>query len=374
MASAAVHSERLEMIGQLQENGKGRSIQNNMMQLTLEQLPGIVELVEQNWKAESCRSFEDLVVAYVCFEGNPFEKLKESKLARAAVVSAAASATDCEKILFEEEEACRVCDSWFGGEVFSAFDRFQEIMQCSSAAVRGAYLTQLANPQSDTTDVKLMRMNITELREAYRTAWQSADVGMKAGVQLGLAKSCAGMANAAVKADNSTRSTSGDTGNRQEHSGIQTGDISLSCKVCNKSFVFTVQNQASNKARGYNNMPTKCEEHRTPGLCDQFSKDGNCSYGDACKFQHRQSQAEQSGSSQTAGGTRSSFDQLLPGSISRVCTFFDAGTCHKGDNCPYTHTGNEQKREAQALRIEQPRKAESGAEQVVYGRNGLTPP
>ena len=127
------------------------------------------------------------------------------------MVSASASATDCEKILFEEEEACRVCDSWFGGEVFSAFDRFQEIMQCSSAAVRGAYLTQLANPQSDTTEVKLMRMNITELREVYRTAWQSADVGMKAGVQLGLAKSYAGMANAAVKADNSTRSASGDT-------------------------------------------------------------------------------------------------------------------------------------------------------------------
>ena len=74
------------MIGQLHENGKGRSIQKNMMQMTLEQLPGIVELVEQNWKAESCRSFEDLVVAYVCFEGNPFEKLKESKLARAAAL------------------------------------------------------------------------------------------------------------------------------------------------------------------------------------------------------------------------------------------------------------------------------------------------
>ena len=83
--------------------------------MTLEQLPGIVELVEQNWKAESCRSFEDLVVAYVCFEGNPFEKLKESKLARAAVVSAAASATDCEQLLFEEEEACSVSTSNWDG-------------------------------------------------------------------------------------------------------------------------------------------------------------------------------------------------------------------------------------------------------------------
>lgn len=331
-----------------------------LMQLTLQELPALVELIGEGWSAdEMCKSFEDVVLAYVCFEGNPVEKLREAKVSRDTIVSGATAATDCEKILFDEEEAHNVCVSWFGGTVVTDFQRFQELVQHSSLAVRTAYLLELSSSQSSVTETKLMRMRMAELREVYRTVWQSAEVQAKGQAQLGISYSQVTTANGTGTMANGTAAQIQNSKRMQTE--VQPGDIQLSCRVCDKPFLFTVRQQAVNKERGYDNQPTKCDEHRTPGQCDQFRRTGNCAYGDGCKFQHVQDTENAE-----VNNVKTRFDLLLPGQTGTVCSFFEKGTCQKGDRCPFVHPGNEKKQEAMSLVMEKER-----TQTVVHGRVGL---
>lgn len=116
-----------------------------------------------------------------------------------------------------------------------------------------------------------------------------------------------------------------------------------------------------NKERGYDNQPTKCDEHRTPGQCDQFRRTGNCAYGDGCKFQHVQDTENAE-----VNNVKTRFDLLLPGQTGTVCSFFEKGTCQKGDRCPFVHPGNVKKQEAMSLVMEKER-----TQTVVHGRVGL---
>lgn len=53
------------------------------------------------------------------------------------------------------------------------------------------------------------------------------------------------------------------------------------------------------------------------------------------------------------------FNELAPGAIDRECTYFTAGHCENGDDCPFKHKGREKEQEKKALAMEQKKKADS---------------
>ena len=124
----------------------------------------------------------------------------------------------------------------------------------------------------------------------------------------------------------------------------------------------------------YNNVPTKCQDHRTPGNCDQFTATGSCDYGDQCKFQHIGADGRLMNEQGNAQSGRTAFRDLAPGSLKRYCKYNEDENCHLGDNCPFTHKGREIAQEELAIKKEQALKsaASSSSGPPQYGRSGLS--
>ena len=106
----------------------------------------------------------------------------------------------------------------------------------------------------------------------------------------------------------------------------QLSDMSLNCRVCSESFVFIVQQQITKRERGYNNIPTKCPDHRASGRCDQFTAIGSCGYGDQCKFQHIGADGQLMNEQSDAQSGKTSFKDLAPGSLKRYCKYNDTAS------------------------------------------------
>jgi hypothetical protein len=73
----------------------------------------------------------------------------------------------------------------------------------------------------------------------------------------------------------------------------QGGGIMLNCKDCAHLFEFTLGNQAFYKEKKIEHQPSRCDvcskknKATMAGLpCLKFKKEGGCSYGDRCRFQH----------------------------------------------------------------------------------------
>lgn len=82
-------------------------------------------------------------------------------------------------------------------------------------------------------------------------------------------------------------------------------------------------------------------------LCNNFSKSGECNFGDRCKFAHGEQDLKSGGGQQGGGG--GGYGGGNPGGYQNngfqgsnrpqgVCRFFQQnGTCNYGDNCRFSH-------------------------------------
>ena len=153
---------------------------------------------------------------------------------------------ECEDYLATKKKAFDICSSWFGKEVDTDFHRFELLLE-SPEAVKSAYIQHLSSPENKVTESLVMRMEYADM--------------LKIRANHGLQSQHQGTYNR----DRSTDQQQDCSNSHSLLKGSNLSDMSLNCRVCSESFVFTVQQQITNKER-YNNVPTKCPDHRTPGV------------------------------------------------------------------------------------------------------------
>jgi hypothetical protein len=374
MAASMVHQERLIQISTIKKNGQSIAVPTELTQRTLTQMPGIAEMNSSKWLQEQIISFKDLVLEYIGFDSDKANKLKIARQKLSTVSGKAEK--DCEQYLSTEREAFDECTSWLGFEVENDFCRFERILSNSPEEVRKAYVTYVSSPDNEVTLESVMQMKYAESKDLFQKVWNMARSASTVGALLDLSANVSTHnknSKSISWADVATQDHQGNNSSAQPAAiqGKELSDMILQCKVCSADFTFTVQQQEYHKSKGYQNMPNKCPEHRSLGMCDQFKNTGTCAYGDQCKFQHSQS-------SESTNSESTSTQGLLPGSIKRQCKYQDEG-CYRGVNCPYQHKGLEIQQEDLAVQIEKDRKSSptapaSSAVPPPTGRGGLSVP
>ena len=379
MAAAVKHEVRTALAQQLAEDGRSIAVLPELMQRSLEELPGIAELVSSDWDAEYVKSFADLVLSYVCFESDVTGKLAQAKSKWLQI--SGTGVTECEDYLAAEKKAFDICSSWFGKEVDTDFHRFELLLEKSPKTVKSAYVQHLSSPENRVTESSVMRMEYADMLTVFQTVWNTAKVSLSVSSRLNMSQAqnqSQSWSAVATPRHTQQRQVDRPAAGQQQQSqpqGSHLTDMSLNCRVCSESFVFTVQQQITNKERGYNNVPTKCQDHRTPGNCDQFTATGSCDYGDQCKFQHIGADGRLMNEQGNAQSGRTAFRDLAPGSLKRYCKYNEDENCHLGDNCPFTHKGREIAQEELAVKKEQALKSaasSSSSGPPQYGRSGLS--
>ena len=379
MAAAVKHEVRTALAQQLAEDGRSIAVLPELMQRSLEELPGIAELVSSDWDAEHVKSFADLVLSYVCFESDVTGKLAQAKSKWLQI--SGTGVTECEDYLAAEKKAFDICSSWFGKEVDTDFHRFELLLEKSPEAVKSAYVQHLSSPENRVTESSVMRMEYADMLTVFQTVWNAAKVSLSVSSRLNMSQAqnqSQSWSAVATPRHTQQRQVDRPAAGQQQQSqsqGSHLTDMSLNCRVCSESFVFTVQQQITNKERGYNNVPTKCQDHRTPGNCDQFTATGSCDYGDQCKFQHIGADGRSMNEQGNAQSGKTAFRDLAPGSLKRYCKYNEDENCHLGDNCPFTHKGREIAQEELAVKKEQALKSaasSSSSGPPQYGRSGLS--
>lgn len=331
MAASLCHLERLDILPQIVQQGKTLTIPTEMQSMTVEQLPGIAELVSNGWDSILVKSFEDLVLSYVCFDADVAEKLTASRALWQHVN--AGNEKDCERYLFAENEAFESCTAWLGSAIVNDLDRFQNLLDKSSFEVKTAYISYLSNPENAVTQNSVLTMRFDQLVEVYRKSWIMAQTSAR--LTASLLSTKRPTANMSwVQLTSQIAPVSGGSVAPPLRSAIrpQLSDITLHCAEngCNQPFVFTVKDQMYHREKGYENQPKRCLTHRRSGICTEFANTGFCSYGAGCKFQH-------SGSENIAENANPPDGCLQPGSVKENCPRFAKGTCVMGENCIYQH-------------------------------------
>ena len=102
----------------------------------------------------------------------------------------------------------------------------------------------------------------------------------------------------------------------------------IDCDECAKSFSPSMR-QIQKFEEQRIPLPTKCPKCKGQ-ICDKYKEDGECPYGDACKFLHPISASGEANVAPTATD-----DGLKKHSYS--CRFYATGACMSGDQCRFQH-------------------------------------
>ena len=335
MAASICHSERLDVLPQVSQQGKTFMLTPEMQSMTVEHLPGIAELVVNNWDSELVQSFENLILSYVCFDAGVAQKLTMSRALWQNVN--AGDETDCERYMFAENEAFESCTSWLGSNIVTDIDRFNHLMNNSSPVVKTAYISYLASPANNVTQNSVLIMGFDQLIEVYRKAWVMAQTTAEMTASLlGSQVPATIKLSSCLKPWTQLASHNAPVAEQRPLSNSQLSDITIHCAEpgCDEPFIFTVQQQLKHQELGFKNKPRRCSTHRkNRGMCNNFARTGDCSFGSECRFKH-----EEDNDTPAFSAMGSHAGELKPGSVNILCTNFQKGTCLQGRDCFMQHT------------------------------------
>ena len=345
VAASLTHVERLNIMESVKGTGEIGTLSNEQVQMTLTELPGMVELRTGGVSDEMMSSFEKLVMAHVQFDSDAAAKLRIAKQEYSDLNHNGYD--DCEKLLFDENRAFENCTSWLGQDVLPVSERFENLVGKSTTGVRAAYVDFVSSPHSTESELSMMSKDWIEYRQIYQKLWCSATSRSKLEPQ-------------PIKTDSENRSRMHYSSvSQRQHNGSRApltdlpenqADmkcIDLKCVHCCGEFEFTVENQLYHQKMGYENEPKKCKRCKDKEkTCNVFEQTGECPFGDQCRFGH---------SSGEGDGTSAA----LPGTIGKPCRDFETGKCELQDKCPYRHEGRALQQQEQAEMMKRGKECDS---------------
>jgi hypothetical protein len=101
--------------------------------------------------------------------------------------------------------------------------------------------------------------------------------------------------------------------------------MSFGCVKCKMKFVCSVKQQMRCKEEN-RLLPDWCPKCKGQ-VCDKYTENGSCPFGEDCKFLHPELTDE------------SKKDPDGPKKYSYSCRFYRSGTCKMGDDCRFQHEG-----------------------------------
>ena len=319
--------ELLREVTSVSKSGEVPVLDMSFKMMVLSDLPGIAELLSTTNKAavdEHWKVLEDFVVGSMCVIKDVKKKLETAT----AVLEeyCGKQMADAGNMLAAFNNLFDICTSWLGSPIEGDFQKIQRFLKKCPESVQYAYADHISNPKNDGVRIDELSMHWAEFESMIQTVWESSMI--KERVRSGFSEIVVpktydlppSYAAAAASARPVPPARAAEP--VIEHVG------KIDCDECAKSFSPSMR-QIQKFEEQRIPLPTKCPKCKGQ-ICDKYKEDGECPYGDACKFLHPISASGEANVVPTATD-----DGLKKHSYS--CRFYATGACMSGDQCRFQH-------------------------------------
>ena len=344
-AKYAVSVEQIPLIRAIpiaRKSGSVPLVQASLKLMTLTALPGAKQLlartdegeIEEHWKA-----IEKLVEMVVGFVPDAKSKLAAAKANLNAFNGE--QYADVEELLAAYNHLADICTSWFKGETESDYDKILRLLDACPKSVKFEY-AEYISPKHDGESVDEMALTWEEFQELLRKVWTSARVKNQVRSDLGVDGSeenpwktvgsqsttptqpvyAAGWAGR-------TATGAGSAGSSASPDQDKVVPSEIVCQKCTTAFVPSMKQYEKLKENGIP-LPRACPKCKGQ-ICDLFRENGECSFGENCKFLHPEEYRKTVEKENVTGKSRHA------AFANQKCRFANLGKCLKGDKCEFSH-------------------------------------
>ena len=250
-------------------------------------LPGIKEILSGSVPLPSLVNF---VLDRLCYVPDAPVRLDSAKQIYYAIDGS--SFTNCMDLMSTITTQFNVCSNWKGSPFSDDSDRIDHFLGICPIVVRNAWIEYASLPNSN---VDMLRLSWSEFENKIQTVWSSAmgkeRLFMKYGQSPPLIKTARPLppsapAPALVPARPLVHPPNA--------LSLGSGDVTLSCKGCNASFIWTADQQIFHSSRGFDNQPRWCPVCKAANTSHYTGvKDLNCydfaagkCVRENCRFSH----------------------------------------------------------------------------------------
>ena len=329
-ASCRFKRELLREIPTVSKSGSVPVLGSAFKLMVLTDLPGITELlsttdatdIESHWKA-----LEEFVLGSVGHIKDVKSKLASAQ--KELDSFSGSQMTDVDEMLAVFNELFDVCTSWLGVEVEGDYKRIQRFVQKCPRSVQMEYADLIARDHVARDE---LTMEWSEFEGIIQSAWQSSSVKENIRAGFDLEDEQWKVAGQETKRKHLPARPAAAAANESATPVLMAGTNSenykeISCKDCKKPF-FPSLKQVDRLEKENSPLPDTCPKCKGQ-VCDNFSKNGECAYGDSCKFLHPAEFEKVANPSRSAG--------RFSGLGETRCRFATSGRCMKGENCNFSH-------------------------------------
>ena len=317
--------ELLEAVPETEGSGVVSVVSSSMKLKTMTELPGIVQLMkhtdgdaaDNHWAG-----IEALVNAAMFYVKDVKLKLCEAKQKLESFDGSVYE--DSNDMVAEYCRLFDVCTSWFGSDVENDFDKIQRFLKKCSVDVQMEYAEFISKPQ-DGVRIAEISMEWDEFESFIHSVWESSSVKLQIQAGFGILGDRDVNGSGRKKVENAGAQNSR-RGTAPKDDGLDPKDVaamSIDCIKCKLKFVCSVKQQMRCKEEN-RLLPDWCPKCKGQ-VCDKFTENGSCPFGEDCRFLHPELTEE---SKKNPEG---------PKKFSYTCRFYRVGNCKSGDNCRFQH-------------------------------------
>ena len=318
------------------KSGSVPLVQASLKLMTLTELPGTKQLmartdeeeIEEHWKA-----IEKLVEMVVGFVPDAKAKLAAAKVNLNDFNGG--QYEDIEEMLAAYNHLADICTSWFKGETESDYDKILRLLNACPKSVKFEYADYIS-PKHDGEGVDEMALTWEEFQELLRKVWTSARVKSQVRSDLGVDGSednpWKTVGSRSKKAADKKPPDAAFTATVPDAPAAPGGSSfaapsSIGCRKCETAFVPSMRQYEKFKENGIP-LPDACPKCKGQ-ICDLFRENGECNFGENCKFLHPE-EYKKKAEKENVTGRFAAFAK-------QNCRFANAGKCMKGDKCEFSH-------------------------------------
>jgi len=281
-AAALTHVQRTEI-----DISVCPSLPSKYASTSFHMLPGVAQILDG---AVPLPSLVEFVLERLCYVPDAPVRLDSAKQTYYAIDGS--SFTNCMDLMSTITTQFNVCSNWKGSPFSDDSDRIDHFLGICPIVVRNAWIEYASLPNSN---VDMLRLSWSEFENKIQTVWSSAmgkeRLFMKYGQSPPLIKTARPLppsapAPALVPARPLVHPPNA--------LSLGSGDVTLSCKGCNASFIWTADQQIFHRSRGFDNQPRWCPVCKAANTSHYTGvKDLNCydfaagkCVRENCRFSH----------------------------------------------------------------------------------------
>lgn len=250
-------------------------------------LPGIKEILSGSVPLPSLVNF---VLDRLCYVPDAPVRLDSAKQIYYAIDGS--SCTNCMDLMSTVTTQFYMCSNWKGSPFSDDSDRIDHFLGICPIVVRNAWIEYASLPNSN---VDMLRLSWSEFEHKIQAVWSSALGKERLLKRYGQPLHPVPLNQTVTARPRLQPAPAPAPTTPPTDLNLKSGDAQLTCKGCNASFVWTMEQQTFHKTMGFDNQPCWCptckavkpaRAHDSKHLqCLDFAK-GDCIRGGNCKYGH----------------------------------------------------------------------------------------